>query len=218
MGQQRLDYKDFYKLNKIIFKKQQNSISMLEGCNTGLQTSNKLLDAHFPGSTTLGQNLQSTSSQVDVDDTSPESDVESLQATCPEQVTDGEVPNHQYNIVLDKYLDDLIFLSPHRVKEAFNHMNSYNSGGPDGMKSIVFQNLPHNILTRISKLYKACIKLSYTPQKWCEADVIFLAKPDKPRYDLPNSFRPISKFNVILKGLEKLAKWELERTSLSDNP
>ena len=32
---------------------------------------------------------------------------------------------------------------------------------------------------------------------------------------MPNSFRPISKFNVILKGLEILVKWELERTSLS---
>ena len=30
--------------------------------------------------------------------------------------------------------------------------------------------------------------------------------------------RCISKFNVILKGLEKLMKWELERTSLSVNP
>ena len=40
----------------------------------------------------------------------------------------------------------------------------------------------------------------------------------KPRYDLPNSFRPISKFNVILKGLEKLVKWELERTSLFERP
>ena len=34
--------------------------------------------------------------------------------------------------------------------------------------------------------------------------MIFLPKPEKPRYDIPNSFRPISKFNVILKGLEKL--------------
>ena len=209
---------DIYKLNKIIFKKQQNSISMMEGCNTALQTSNLLLDTHFPGSTSLGQNLQPTSSQVDVDETSPETDVESLQATCHEQVAVGEVLNHQYNIVLDKYLDDLSFLSPQRVKEAFQDMNSYNAGGPDGMKSIVFQNLPHNTLTRISKLYKACIKLSYTPQKWCEADIIFLAKPDKPRYDLPNAFRPISKFNAILKGLEKLVKWELERTSLSEKP
>jgi hypothetical protein len=74
------------------------------------------------------------------------------------------------------------------------------------------------MLNRISKIYKACIKLSHTPQQWCEADVIFLAKPDKPRYDVPNSFRPISKFNVILKGLEKLVKWELERSSLTDKP
>lgn len=35
---------------------------------------------------------------------------------------------------------------------------------------------------------------------------------------MPNSFRPISKFNVILKGLEKLVKWELERTSLCEKP
>ena len=110
------------------------------------------------------------------------------------------------------------FLDPERVKEAFKDMNSYNAGGPDGMKSIVFQNLPQNFLTRISKIYKACIKLSFTPEHWCEADVIFLAKPEKQRYDVPNSFRPISKFNVILKGLEKLVKWELERTSLTDNP
>ena len=97
-------------------------------------------------------------------------------------------------------------------------MNPYNSGGPDGLKSVAFQNVPNNILYRISKLYKACIKLKYTPSLWCEADVIFLAKPEKTRYDIPNSFRPISKFNVILKGLEKLVKWELERSSLSVKP
>ena len=111
---------------------------------------------------------------------------------------------HQYNLVLDRNLNDLSFLDPNRIKEAFNDMKSFNEGGPDGMKSIVFQNLPENFLARISKIYKACIKLNHTPPIWCEADVIFLAKPDKSRYDLPNSFRPISKFNVILKGLENL--------------
>ena len=150
---------------------------MIEGCNTAMQTNNILLDNHFPGSIPLGQTLQSTSSQVDVVESSPELDAKSLQDTCPEQVAEGEVLKHQYNIVLDKYLEDLSFLHPNRVKEAFDNMNSYNAGGPDGLKSIVFQNLPHNMLIRISKLYKACIKLSYTPQKWCEADVIFLAKP-----------------------------------------
>ena len=124
----------------------------------------------------MGQNLQPTSSQVD--DICSASIAESLQTTCPEQVDKEKVPNHQYIIVLDKYLDDLSFLSLDRVKKAFDDMNSYNSGGSDGMKSVVFQNLPYNILTRISKLYKASIKLGYTPKIWCEADVIFLAKPD----------------------------------------
>ena len=133
---------------------------------------------------------------------------------CIRDRVKGEASKHRNKIVLDKNLNDLSFLDPVRVKEAFKDMNSYNSGGPDGMKSIVFQSLPDSILNRISKIYKACDKLSFTPPQWCEADVIFLAKPEKPRYDLPNSFRPISKFNVILKGLEKLVKWELDRSSL----
>jgi hypothetical protein len=83
-------------------------------------------------------------------------------------------------------LDALSFLSPDWVKEAFKNMNPNNAGGPDKMKSIIFQNVPQNILIRISKLYQACIKLSYTPSKWCESDVIFLPKPEKPRYDIPN--------------------------------
>ena len=55
----------------------------------------------------------------------PVSDEETHQATCPEQVANSEVSNHQYVIVLDKYLDELVFLNPDRVKEAFNDMNSY---------------------------------------------------------------------------------------------
>ena len=65
-----------------------------------------------------------------MEESSPELDGESLLTTCPEQVTEGEVSTHQYNIVLDKYLDDLNFLDPKRVKEAFNDMRAHNSGGP----------------------------------------------------------------------------------------
>ena len=97
----------------------------MENCNTAEQTSKILLDAHFPGSTQLGNTLPPTSSQVDVDDASPDDDEETHQATCPEQVAHDEVSNHQYVIVLDKYLDELVFLNPDRVKEAFNDMNSY---------------------------------------------------------------------------------------------
>ena len=48
---------DIYLLNKIIYKKQQNSISMIEGYNTALQFNNTLLEAHFPGSEPLKSNF-----------------------------------------------------------------------------------------------------------------------------------------------------------------
>ena len=60
--------------------------------------------------------------------------------------------------------------------------------------------------------------LSHTPPQWCEANIIFLPKQNKMQYNKPNSFRPISMFNVLLKGLEKLVKWNLERTALAEKP
>ena len=56
---------DIYLLNKIVFKKQQNSISMMEGCNTGLQTNKVLMDTHFPGSTPMDSTAQSNSTHED---------------------------------------------------------------------------------------------------------------------------------------------------------
>ena len=50
--------------------------------------------------------------------------------------------------------------------------------------------------------------MNYTPSQWCQAEVIFLA----------SSFRPISKFGIPVKGLEKLVKWEVERTALKVKP
>ena len=62
----------------------------MEDCNTAEQTSKILLDAHFPGSTQLG-NIPLPSSQVGREESSPVRDEETHQATCPEQVAQGEV-------------------------------------------------------------------------------------------------------------------------------
>ena len=194
---------DIYSLNKIILKKQQNSISMMEGCKTGLETNNTLLDSHFPGSQPIDHQL--------IDDLEPsELQSQDLSLSEEERISTKDLCSNNFL--------DLHFLDPHRVREAFKDMNAWNSGGPDKLKSVVFQNLPFNMLERISNIYKGCVALKHTPTIWCEADIIFLAKPEKPRYDDASSFRPISKFNVILKGLEKLVKWELEKTSLKENP
>ena len=191
---------------------------MMEGCNTGLETNNLLMDSHFPGSTPMVDNLHSTPSQVELADANPELDNDALQAPCPEQAAEGVASRHQQHFVLDKHLNGMNFLDPQKVKEAFKNMKSFNSGGPSGLKAVVFQKLPQNLLIRISKIYKACMKLSYTPKSWCIANVIFLAKPGKERYDVTSSHRPISMFDVLPKGMEKLVKWEMEINPLSERP
>ena len=196
---------DIYLLNKIVHKGQQNSISMMEGCDTALDSNKVLMDTHFPGSVPVEDPPLSAANQADPDTADTETD-------------NRNASSNDCIKISNKDLNDLNFLDTPRVKEAFKDMKALNSGGPDGKKSIVFQNLPNNMLYRISRIYKASVKLKYTPSKWCEADVIFLPKQDKPCYNQPKSFRPISKFNVLLKGLEKLVKWELEKTSLVENP
>jgi retron-type reverse transcriptase len=46
---------------------------------------------------------------------------------------------------------------------------------------------------------------------------VFIPKNGKDRYDKPNSFRPISLSNYLLKGLERLVTWRIEE-GLKDKP
>ena len=182
---------DIYELNKIIQKKQMNHISLMKGCTTAEESLNVMMESHFPGSIELKEG----------------------------DLTDTPRSSHREpQSVKLEVMNELKFLDPHEVMRAFNDMKALNAGGPDGLKAIVFQNLPINIITKISQIYKACISLAYTPKEWCLSNVIFLAKPNKDRYDEPGSFRPISMFNALIKGLEKLVKWELERNALSSKP
>ena len=47
--------------------------------------------------------------------------------------------------------------------------------------------------------------------------MIFIPKPGKESYRKAKSFRPISLSNYLLKGLERLAAWRMDK-SLVDNP
>ena len=206
------DTTDIYELNKIIQNKKLNQVSMMEGCTSATESIKVLMDNHFPGSTDIDADLQSACNKADLDMHKHKVAKESLQAPCSVQETTGD------SAINIGELSSIKFINPTEVRRAFNDMKGLNSGGPDEIKAIVFQQLPNNIIIRISYIYKACLRLGYTPKQWCIANVIFLAKPNKDRYDIPNSFRPISMFNVLLKGLEKIVKWELERNSLSSNP
>ena len=106
------------------------------------------------------------------------------------------------------------WISPELVREALLKFQNKKSPGPDGLKPVIFQYLPDNIINEISFIYKACIDLSFTPTKWREAKVIFIPKPGKADYTKTNAFRPISLSNYLVKGLERLCVWRVDRSLL----
>jgi ribonuclease HI len=110
------------------------------------------------------------------------------------------------------------WINKYTVEEAFKRMQSKKAPGFDGIQPIVFQNLTPKIFERISNLFKACLELTYSPKNWRTSKVIFIPKPGKNSYDKVRSFRPISLTPVILKALERLVLWQLEKTDLKRHP
>ena len=103
------------------------------------------------------------------------------------------------------------------VKEALLKFDHKKSPGPDGLRPLIFQYLPDNVIEVITFIYKSCIALSYTPYLWKGAKVIFIPKPGKPDYSITSSFRPISLSNYLLKGLERLCVWRVDQ-ALIEHP
>ena len=97
------------------------------------------------------------------------------------------------------------------VRKALLQFKPNKAAGPDNLKPLVFKYLPINALETLTIIYKACISLSHTPKVWRETKVIFLPKPGKDRYDIPKSYRPISLANFLLKALERLVTWRMEK-------
>ena len=82
------------------------------------------------------------------------------------------------------------------------------------MKPVIFKHFPDTTINSLQTIYKAVIKLHFTPTIWKDANVIFIPKPGKTDYNTPKSFRPISLSNYLLKVLEKLLSWHSDEMLL----
>jgi hypothetical protein len=130
-------------------------------------------------------------------------------------------PNPHHSIksqVIDLDAQELQFINKTKLIEAFSLFGKHKSAGPDNLKPIVLQNLPENTLKNLCILYKVSIALEYTPKRWTDSKVIFIAKTGKDSYNNPNSFRPISLCSFLLKGLERLILFHLEEMNLTRKP
>ena len=107
-------------------------------------------------------------------------------------------------------------VSEQKVIKAFHSFKSFKAPGADGIRPVFLKNLTPNIVGRITDLYKACLRLGYTPKAWREMKVIFIPKPGKVQYDDVKSFRPITLSSFLLKGLERIVLWQLLEKQLTD--
>ena len=135
-------------------------------------------------------------------------------ATNTMHVTYNNRRNYLTAKLEDKYND---WINTDLIKLALAGFEKKKSPGPDGIKPLVFEHLPNGFLKALTLAYKGAIHLGYTPKRWKETKVIYIAKPGKDDYSQPKSFRPISLSNYLLKGLERLVVWNMDK-ALIDHP
>ena len=109
------------------------------------------------------------------------------------------------------------FITKQKVIEAFKSFGPGKASGPDNIKPRFLHNLDDNMLNRITWLFRACLKLNYTPKSWRNSKCIFIPKMGKDDYTSVRSFRPISLVSFLFKALERIVLWYLEENVLSIN-
>ena len=129
-------------------------------------------------------------------------------ATETKRVTYNNRRNIDSELLRTKYGD---WITQAKIKEALAGFEKKKSPGPDEIKPLLFDYLPEEFISALEIAYKAAIHLAYTPKEWKRTSVIYIAKPEKESYDKPKSFRPISLSNYLLKGLERLVGWNMDR-------
>jgi len=69
----------------------------------------------------------------------------------------------------------------------------------------------NHIDKKLVKIYKESLRTGKIPGSWLETKVVFIPKPGKADYCDPKSFRPISLSSFLLKGLERLIFWHINK-------
>ena len=135
-------------------------------------------------------------------------------ATDTKHVTYNNRRNLEVAQIKEKYTD---WITTNKINSALAGFEKKKSPGPDGLRPLVFEHLPDSFLRVLEIIYKSSVHLAYTPKAWKRTKVIFISKPGKETYDKPKSFRPISLSNYLLKGMERLVGWRMDK-AIEANP
>ena len=103
------------------------------------------------------------------------------------------------------------------VRACFKSFSPYKSPGPDGIYPAMLQHGSDSILELVIQIYKLSITQGKIPKSWLRTKVVFIPKVGKLDYSNPKNLRPISLTSFLLKGLERLVFWYLNRTTFRYN-
>lgn len=96
-----------------------------------------------------------------------------------------------------------LLVTPKEVRREIRRLKNRKSSGDDGLHNRILKQIPKRAVVMLTKIYNACLKLSYFPSKWKVARVVPIPKPNK-NLSLASSYRPISLLSSISKIFERL--------------
>ena len=103
------------------------------------------------------------------------------------------------------------YISRRKVELSLMRFKPGKAPGPDGIQPLVFKYFPEKFLDRLTFIYECCIHFRYTPRLWQKSTVVFIPKPGKKDYRVSKNHRPIVLSNFMLKGLERLITWKMDK-------
>ena len=88
---------------------------------------------------------------------------------------------------------------------------AYKSPGSDGIYPAMLQQGWGRVGPWLKVIFRASLRMGYIPKLWQNARGVFLPKPGKGSYTKTGSFRLVTLMSVLLKTLERLVLWHLQR-------
>jgi ribonuclease HI len=138
-----------------------------------------------------------------------------LEKHFPDKEETGNEPDIDTNTGIDNF-DVFNSITLESVKSSIGSFKPYKSPGIDGIYPILLQKGIEFLGKYIVEIYRECILTGKSPARWLETKVVFIPKPGKLAYDEAGAFRPISLFSFLLKGVERIVQWHLDKYNLRD--
>jgi hypothetical protein len=88
------------------------------------------------------------------------------------------------------------------IEQVIRRASPNKALGGDGITNGILQRVLDILLSRLQRLFNACLRLGYCPAHFRDAITVVLRKPGKDDYAQPKAYRPIALLNTLGKALE----------------